>query len=173
VAASSHPTLAAALARLGGVRADDVVWDPFVGAGTELIERALLGPYARLLGSDSDARALARAEENLRSAAVARWELFAADARYGQPEERPTLVLTNPPMGRRVLSGAQLSGLYGDFLARAAQILAPGGRLVWISARGGETAACALRLGLTVGLRRRVDMGGFWGELQVLEKPAT
>ena len=35
VPASSHPTLAAALARVGGVRADDVVWDPFVGAGTE------------------------------------------------------------------------------------------------------------------------------------------
>src|SRR5690606_21174585 len=32
VPASSHPTIAAALARAGGVREDDVVWDPFVGA---------------------------------------------------------------------------------------------------------------------------------------------
>ena len=39
-----------------GARADDVVWDPFVGSGTELVERALAGPYARLLGSDTDPR---------------------------------------------------------------------------------------------------------------------
>ena len=42
VPAASHPTIAAALAQLAGVRADDVVWDPFVGSGLELAER--LGP---------------------------------------------------------------------------------------------------------------------------------
>ncbi|HEX2670356.1 MAG TPA: HEAT repeat domain-containing protein, partial [Polyangiaceae bacterium] len=45
VPAASHPTLAAALARVAGTRADDVVWDPFVGSGLELIERGLLGPF--------------------------------------------------------------------------------------------------------------------------------
>ena len=49
VPASSHPTLAAALARVAGARPDDVVWDPFVGAATELVERARLGPDARAL----------------------------------------------------------------------------------------------------------------------------
>ena len=56
VPASSHPTLAAALARVGGVRADDVVWDPFVGAATELIERARLGPYASCTAPTSTSR---------------------------------------------------------------------------------------------------------------------
>ncbi len=35
VRAASHPTLAAALARVAGARADDIVWDPFVGSGLE------------------------------------------------------------------------------------------------------------------------------------------
>src|SRR5262249_60017045 len=39
VPAASHPTIAAALVRVAGARHDDVVWDPFVGSGTELCER--------------------------------------------------------------------------------------------------------------------------------------
>src|SRR5690606_28099121 len=57
VPASSHPTVAAAIARAAPRSARDVVWDPFVGAGAELVERARLGP-ARLVGTDVDARAL-------------------------------------------------------------------------------------------------------------------
>jgi hypothetical protein len=45
-------------------------------------------------------------------------------------------------------------------------VLAPRGRLVWISPRGDETAGYAREVGLAAGLRQRVDMGGFWGELQ-------
>src|SRR5205823_12588543 len=79
LAASSHPTIAAALARAGGVRADDVVWDPFVGSAMELIERARLGPYGALYGTDTDAGALARARDNVGAAGVARRELLLGD----------------------------------------------------------------------------------------------
>src|SRR4029079_2020829 len=98
--ASSHPTISAALARVAGVVAGDVVWDPFVGAGGELVERALLGPYATLLGTDDDAAALEAARANLREARVERWALTAGDARTFSPRERPTLVITNPPFGK-------------------------------------------------------------------------
>jgi HEAT repeats/RMKL-like, methyltransferase domain len=64
VPAASHPTLAAALVRVAGVSPDDVVWDPFVGGGTELVERALAGPFARLVGTDVDPRALEVARGN-------------------------------------------------------------------------------------------------------------
>ena len=70
VPAASHPTIAAALARLAGVRDDDVVWDPFVGSGAELIERARLGAYRALHGTDNDRRALAAARENADAAGV-------------------------------------------------------------------------------------------------------
>ena len=45
-------------------RPDDVVWDPFVGAATELVERARLGPARALYGTDADdARPRARPRE--------------------------------------------------------------------------------------------------------------
>ena len=170
VPASSHPTLAAALARLGGARADDVVWDPFVGAATELIERARLGPYRRLVGTDRDARAIERAKKNLAAAGVAA-ELAVDDAEAHDPGEGLTLILTNPPMGRRVLDKTQTGGLLHDFIRRAARLLAPGGRLVWISPRAADTAAQAEAERLRLTYRQRVDMGGFWAELQAFERP--
>lgn len=169
VPASSHPTLAAALALVAGARADDVVWDPFAGAATELIERARLGPARALVGSDVDAAALERARANLGAAGVAA-ELHVADARRFRPSPAPTLILTNPPMGRRVLDRHRTGELYRDFLAHAAALLPGGGRLVWISPRGDETLAVATPLGLRCKLRQRVDMAGFWGEIQSFVK---
>jgi 23S rRNA G2445 N2-methylase RlmL len=165
VPASSHPTLAAALARVAGVRADDVVWDPFVGAATELVERARLGPFRALYGSDADESALARARQNLAAAAVAA-ELQVCDARSFRPSLAPTLILTNPPMGRRVLDRHRIGELYRNFLEHAAMLLPRDGRLVWISPRANETLALATPLGLRCTHRQRVDMSGFWGEIQ-------
>jgi 23S rRNA G2445 N2-methylase RlmL len=165
VPASSHPTLAAALARVGGARADEVVWDPFVGAAAELVERSLLGPCAALYGTDADANALARARENLAAANVTA-ELTQADARTFRPPLPPTLIVTNPPLGRRVLDRHTTGALYREFLTHAVTVLAPRGRIVWISPRGDETVAYATELGLRATLRQRVDMGGFWAEIQ-------
>jgi 23S rRNA G2445 N2-methylase RlmL len=170
VPASSHPTLAAALARVGGVRPDDVVWDPFVGAGTELIERAHLGPYARLYGTDLDEPALARARENLLAAKITNAQIELGDAREYRPKRRPTLIITNPPMGRRVLNRSLIGALYDAFLDNVAtNVLAPDGRLVWISPRAAATVERAERLGLRMTFRQRVDMGGFWGEIQAFD----
>jgi 23S rRNA G2445 N2-methylase RlmL len=165
VPASSHPTIAAALARVGGARPDDVVWDPFVGAGTELVERARRGPARRLVGTDLDERALELARTNLRAAGVIA-ELHRGDARSYRPVEPPTLILTNPPMGRRVLNSKLTGALFDEFLAHATQVAAPGARLVWLSPRAEDTAARARQLGWKLHARHRVDMAGFWAELQ-------
>jgi hypothetical protein len=169
VPASSHPTLAAALARVAGARPDDVVWDPFVGAATELVERARLGPARALYGSDADEDALARARDNLAAAGVTA-ELTRADARTFAPPLPPTAIITNPPMGRRVLDRHRTGDLYRDFLAHAAALLPPGGRLTWISPRADETLAVATPLGLRATYRQRVDMAGFWAEIQSFTK---
>ncbi len=169
VPASSHPTIAAALARAGGVRDDDVVWDPFVGAGTELVERALLGRTRLLVGTDLDRGALEGARANLEAAGIAGATLVCADACAYRPRERPTLVLTNPPMGRRVLDKTKTGPLYAAFLAHVAEVLAPRGRLAWISPRPQDTARLAAEVGLRVLDRRTIDMGGFFAELQLFE----
>ncbi|MBN1772796.1 MAG: HEAT repeat domain-containing protein [Deltaproteobacteria bacterium] len=170
VPASSHPTLAAALARVGGARRDDVVWDPFVGSGAELLERARRGPFARLLGTDTDARALSAAGRNARAAGVA-LELARGEATCFVPPQRPTLVLTNPPMGRRTGGHRELGDLLERFVAHAAAVLAPGGLLVWLAPHSARSDPHARAAGLTLEASHALDMGGFRAELQRWHKP--
>jgi predicted RNA methylase len=164
VPAASHPTIAAALARVAGARSDDVVWDPFVGSGAELVERALLGPWRALVGSDVDERALAVARRNLESAGLAA-RLERADATAFAPEG-VTLVITNPPMGRRAARVTGLADLLDAFVAHAARVLRDGGRLVWIAPWPARSRAVADRAGLRLDWARSVDMGGFGAEIQ-------
>jgi hypothetical protein len=168
--ASSHPTVAAALARAAGVRADDVVWDPFAGAGTELIERALLGPYAKMYGSDADEAAIAAARENLAAAGVARCRLEVADLRAYRPPQRPSLIVTNPPFGRRVARRNEVSRLYEALFHGAKECLRPDGRLLWISPLPDLTVGMAERAGFAVTLRRPIDLGGLDVEMQAFER---
>jgi 23S rRNA G2445 N2-methylase RlmL len=172
VPAASHPTIAAALVRVAGVRPDDVVWDPFVGSGTELCERAIAGPYRRLIGSDKDEKALAVARANL-AAAGARADLMQLDI-HSRPAlpAAPTLVITNPPMGRRVHRSADLDVLLDRFIERAAEALVPGGRLVWVSPLPRHTARACKDAGLAPFFQKDVDMGGFEAQIQGFRKPA-
>ena len=164
VPAASHPTLAAALARVAGVRDDDVVWDPFAGSGAELVERALLGPYRTLVGGDIDAQALEVARENLAAAGLTA-RLEERDVLAAAPEG-VTLVITNPPMGRRAARSPGLDALLDRFVGHAAAALAPGGRLVWLAPWPQRSRAAATRAGLVLDGARQVDMGGFDAELQ-------
>ena len=169
VPAASHPTLAAALARFAGVAADEVVWDPFVGSGLELIERARLGPVRELWGSDIDARALEAARQNLEAAGLSGARLVSGDALTFAPPE-PSLIITNPPMGRRVARDGSLGALLDGFLEHAARVLRPGGRLVWLSPLGERTERRGRELGFEVGGGPDVDMGGFTARLQRLTR---
>ncbi len=169
VRAASHPTIAAALARTAGARPADVVWDPFVGSGLELVERAKLGPYRALYGSDLDAAALDATRENLAAAGV-RAELRAGNATELRPEG-VSLILTNPPMGRRLVRDRSLGTLLDAFVAHAARVLVPGGRLIWLSPLPDRTRKVAHEVGLrTTPGGTRVDMGGFEAELQRFQK---
>lgn len=167
VPASSHPAIAAALVRLVPPRADDVVWDPFVGAGAELVERARLGPYASLIGTDVEASAIQAASENLANAGV-KAELAVADAIAYEPRG-VTLIVTNPPMGRRVQRGTH-GELLERFVDHAARVLVPGGALVWAVPDPARLHARAEKAGLVVEHAFTVDMGGFPAELSVHRK---
>jgi 23S rRNA G2445 N2-methylase RlmL len=166
VPAASHPTIAAALARVAEAREDDVVWDPFVGSGLELIERARLGPYAELHGTDIEESALEASRANLARAEVERVSLRHGDSTAdGAAPPGATLVLTNPPMGRRVARG-ELAPLMDRFVHVVAAALGPGGRLVWLSPMPERTRARLESAGFTIDVARPVDMGGFHAELQ-------
>ena len=166
VPAASHPTVAAALAFVAGARPDDRVWDPFVGSGLELVERARLGPVRSLAGTDLAETALAAARANLAAAGITA-TLELGDARAATGTRDLDLVLTNPPLGGRVQVDAP--ALLAQLLPVVARRLAPGGRLVWI-----VPASAAPHLGKLaeqLGLRRStpqqpVDLGGVRGLLE-------
>ena len=171
VPAASHPTLAAALAHAAGANADDVVWDPFVGSGLELVERAKLGPYVALSGSDLEESALEVARMNLHAAGV-QAALVRADALTHFPRGT-NLIVTNPPMGRRVRrEGGGIGDFLADFVTHAARKLPPGGRLVWLSSQWAATRDAAKHAGFSVDGAATVDMGGFEAELQIMTRRA-
>jgi predicted RNA methylase len=171
VPAASHPTLAAALAHIAGVRSEDVVWDPFVGSGLELVECAKRGPVKQLWGTDIDPKALLAARANLDSAGVAGAQLVRASALSFAPPG-VSLIVSNPPMGRRVARDGSLGDLLERFVQHAATVLVPSGRLVWLSPLEQKTARVAKSSGLDVLAGPDVDLGGFSARVQVLTRPA-
>jgi tRNA G10 N-methylase Trm11 len=151
------------MARLAGRAPHEIIWDPFCGSGLELIESALLGGVERIHGTDRSAAAIAIARRNFAAAKAgpAPPELtccdfrdFAASAGLGPGSV--SLVITNPPMGKRVPI-ADLRGLMGDLFSVAATVLRPGGRLVLANPLNMETPNSSLQLEF----RQAVDLGGF------------
>lgn len=171
VPAASHPTIAAALARLAGVATDEVVWDPFVGSGLELIERARLGPVRELWGSDIDSRALTAARQNLEAAGIAGAHLMERSALEFAPKA-PSLIISNPPMGRRVTRDGSVGDLLERFVRHAADVLRPSGRLVWLSPLSRRTERVARSVGLDVRSGPEVDLGGFSAQVQICRRRA-
>jgi tRNA G10 N-methylase Trm11 len=67
-----------------------------------------------------------------------------------------TLIITNPPMGRRV-PVPNLARLIGDLFTVAGQVLKPGGRLVFANPLKVEPHGAPLKLES----REVIDLGGF------------
>jgi 23S rRNA G2445 N2-methylase RlmL len=162
VPASSHPTVAAALALIGEARDTDRVWDPFAGSAAELVERARLGPYRSLLATDISDEALAAAKLNLDAAKLTA-TLVRGDARTyaAGPVD---LIITNPPLGSRVRLDAV--SLLIEALPSFVKQLAPGGRIVWITPATRKTGTVAEGLGLKRSRWMPVDLGGVRGQLE-------
>jgi 23S rRNA G2445 N2-methylase RlmL len=163
VPAASHPPLAACLARLAGRIEQEVIWDPFCGSGSELIESAMLGGVRSLYGTDRSEEAVTIARNNFLAAKVK-----SVPAKFERGDFREIassqllragtvrLIITNPPMGMRV-PVADLRQLIGDLFNVAAKVLKAGGRLVLVNPLSMETPHPSLQLQF----QQKVDMGGF------------
>jgi 23S rRNA G2445 N2-methylase RlmL len=157
VPAASHPPLAACMARLAALVEGDIVWDPFCGSGLELIERSRLGGVSKIIGTDRSAEAIEITRQNFAAAGIqnVQTQFVCSDFRNFDPG--PTsLIITNPPMGKRVPI-ANLRQLISDLFEAAARFLQPGGRLVFANPLG---IAPANRL-LKREFSQLVDFGGF------------
>lgn len=172
VPAASHPPLAAAMARLAGPYPGEFVWDPFCGSGLELIERARLGPIARVLGTDLSPAAIQAAQTNWRAARISgvRAEFVQKDFRNflqlpGCTPGSVTLLITNPPLGKRVPI-PNLRSLLQELLSLASVALKPGGRMVWINPVKIKPTSPKLQ----IEFQQTVDLGGFACRLELLRQ---
>ncbi|TPV93591.1 MAG: methyltransferase [Myxococcales bacterium FL481] len=177
VPAASHPSLAAALAWTARPRAGELVWDPFCGSGSELVECARLQPDLTLCGTDVAEAAIEVARRNTTAAGLdpRRVHLHRGEAgstRPGDGSTRPSLVITNPPMGGRVAGDGSVRELLVGLVHRCGRALAPGGRLVWLTPSPQRTREAAHAVGLVVEERTEIDMGGFPATLQIITRPA-
>jgi 23S rRNA G2445 N2-methylase RlmL len=122
---SLKPSVAVAMLRLADVKAGMHLLDPCCGAGTILIEGALMGADAR--GGDLDSGAVDAARANAAAAGVALW-LEQWDARAlplaGETVDR---IVTNLPWGRQVAVDDELSAFYSAVCRRMGRVLRPGG----------------------------------------------
>ena len=168
VPAASHPPLAACMARLAGFAHEEIAWDPFCGSGLELVERALRGGVQRVIGTDHDETAIQTASVNFDSALKGEVPatFTCCDFRdfasvQGLREGSVSLVITNPPMGRRVPI-PNLRGLIDDLFATADAVLRPGGRLVFANPLPVEPKHRSLK----PEYRQKIDLGGFHCRLE-------
>ncbi len=128
--ASLRPTVAAALAWLAQPQATDVVLDPMCGAGTLVIERALLGPLARATGGDIRTEAVALAQRNARAAGItADWHEWDARA-LPLDDASVTTLLTNLPFGKQIGTLTTNVELYTALAREFRRVVAPDGTLV-------------------------------------------
>ncbi len=173
VAAASHPPLAACMARLAGKTTEpETIWDPFCGSGLELIERSLRGGVAVAYGTDLDPRAIQIAGMNFAAAGLqsTRSEFICCDFRdagrdAGIKPGSVSLIISNPPLGRRVRV-KNIAGLFADFYAAAIRALKPGGRLIFANPLRTGPNDPALKLEYS----QRIDLGGFNCQLELYRK---
>jgi tRNA (guanine6-N2)-methyltransferase len=120
-----HPPVAAAMARLAGIRAGMTVLDPCCGAGTILVEARELARAAAYAGSDLDREALAASARNARHLnGIALAESDASRLRI--PTGAVDRIVTNPAWGRQVAEQQHFPALLTEWR----RVIAAAGRLV-------------------------------------------
>jgi predicted RNA methylase len=175
VPASTHGPLAAALALLAQPTPEDVIWDPFCGAGTELLECGLLGTCREAWGFDTSRQALMGAEKNSKALETIVGKKMSInwthqDAVFGSSffknlNTEPSLTITNPPYGKRV-HRHQIQDFYDKTVPKVLKLIPHCGRLVWITPFREKTDALLHSLGFDIETSLKIDLGGFWGHLQ-------
>jgi SAM-dependent methyltransferase len=130
IPASTNPLIAALMVQFAKPDPGNLVYDPFCGAGTLLVEAAALDRRLRLAGSDISAKALAAAEVNRRTLFPGAVLVRADAAAMPMGTEAVDRVVSNIPFGKRVGSHGSNIGLYPGFLGELGRVLRTDGRAV-------------------------------------------
>ncbi|MHC1589721.1 MAG: THUMP domain-containing protein [Candidatus Hecatellaceae archaeon] len=140
-----QPKFARCMVNLSRVKRGGVLYDPFCGTGTILVEAGLIG--VKPLGVDLQAGMVMGARENLLHYRVGSFLLTVADALH-PPVRLVNAIATDPPYGRSAsTAGRSLKELLEGFLAASAEILSDDGFLCMASPLEAGVPAMAENLG--------------------------
>jgi tRNA G10 N-methylase Trm11 len=176
--ASLRPTVAAAMVRLAGASAGQLVMDPMCGAGTLLAEQIQLAQRRRageitVLGGDADADAVRASAVNLRRAGPG-WRLTRWDARrLPLAAESIDRVVCNPPFGVQMGEPSAVRPLYRALAVELNRVLRAGGRAVVLVGDAALWHPAAAAVGWRSARRLRVRILGQPAEMSVWRKPAA
>ncbi|MEW2356458.1 methyltransferase domain-containing protein [Spirillospora sp. NPDC029432] len=160
-----HPPVAAAMAVLAEIRPGHTVLDPCCGAGTPLIEAALLQPGARCRGFDIAREAVDASRANAEGLGI---EFRRGDATaLPLPDGSVDRVVSNPPWGRQVGRHGHLPGWWRE----VRRVLAPGGAAVVLTPDPADLTA-AIRTGLAPVHLQQVRVSGTHSSLVRLNREA-
>lgn len=125
---SMSPKLARCMVNLTGIRAGEILLDPFCGTGGILIEAGIIG--ARVLGTDIDPKMVKGTIENLQHCNVHDYEVFRADVRKLNLPYQVVAVATDPPYGISASTGGEESRkLCGEAILSLENIVKDDGRI--------------------------------------------
>ena len=126
--------VAAGMVLCAGIQPDDRVLDPLCGSGEILLERALAGPAAALLGGDVNEAAVRAARKRLAEASpgvcLCRWD----PRRLPVNARSVDVVISCFPSGQQVGSRQVARSLYQSLLREACRLLRATGRAVLLTA---------------------------------------
>lgn len=112
---SMSPKLARCMINLSRVKSGDLLLDPFCGTGGILIEAGIVG--TRIIGTDIDEKMVKGTTKNLKHCRASVFNIFQADARILDLEEKVNAVVTDPPYGISAsTAGEKSSTIFKDFL---------------------------------------------------------
>ena len=171
--ASLRPTVAYCMVLLSEPALMDVFVDPMCGAGTIPIERALAGPYRKVIGGDVEESIIRSAKANVdasrRSVDLALWDVSAMPLHDRTVDK----IVCNLPFGKQIGSRSENRALYSDFFIEMLRVLKPGGRAVLLTSE--RTLMNELtRQHRSVRLKRymRIDLLGVKAYIYVMEHRA-
>lgn len=128
VAGTTHPPLAAAMARLADLRPGHSLADPCCGAGTLLIESSFIESDTRLFGIDVQQPSLAIARKN--AAGIPAMWINGDAGRLPLTDESIDRMVVNPPWNRQVVAMDSLATGNGRLWREARRVLTEDCRLV-------------------------------------------
>lgn len=153
-----HPPLASAMALLADLHPGQIVYDPFAGTGTMLIEAGLSCQGLSLFGTDRDAGTVAMAEDHAKRGGVTASFTVGDSAHLQTSNVGADRVLSNPPWGKTVSARNLPTSV--EVMKVVVQPLRLNGRLVVVADQALALESCLKEIGCPASLVFPVRVAG-------------